>query len=70
MPYITEELWSWTFAEETGEASIHRAAWPGASDFESVASPNDPESFALAAAHLAAINNLKADNELSLGPDS
>ena len=67
MPYITEELWSWTFAEETGEASIHRAAWPGASDFESVASPSDPESFALAVAALAAINKCKADNEVSLG---
>jgi valyl-tRNA synthetase len=67
MPYITEEIWSWTFAEETGEASIHRAAWPQASEFESVASPNDPESFALAVAALAAINKCKADNEVSLG---
>jgi valyl-tRNA synthetase len=67
MPYITEEIWSWTFAEETGEASIHRAPWPNASDFESVAGPDDSESFTLAVAALASINKCKADNEVSLG---
>ena len=33
MPYITEEVWSWVFAEETGHPSIHRAPWPGEDDF-------------------------------------
>ncbi|MCS5637579.1 MAG: valine--tRNA ligase, partial [Myxococcota bacterium] len=28
LPYISEEVWSWSFAEESGEASIHRAPWP------------------------------------------
>jgi hypothetical protein len=26
LPYITEEVWSWAFAEETDHASIHRRA--------------------------------------------
>src|SRR5207247_1547083 len=28
LPYITEEIWSWAFAEETGSRSIHAAPWP------------------------------------------
>ena len=28
VPTITEEVWSWTFADETGYASIHQAPWP------------------------------------------
>ncbi len=67
MPYITEEIWSWAFAEETGEASIHRAPWPSAADFESIAAPQSPGSFELAVGALAAINKCKADAEVSMG---
>ena len=28
VPTITDEVWSWTFAEETGYGSIHQAPWP------------------------------------------
>jgi valyl-tRNA synthetase len=67
MPYITEEIWSWTFADETGEHSIHQAPWPSAEQFASIEAPADPQSFDLAVAALAAINKCKADNEVSLG---
>ena len=66
LPYITEEVWSWAFAEETGAASIHRAPWPGADELRGVAAPDDPESFAVAIAALAAIYKAKADAELSV----
>jgi valyl-tRNA synthetase len=33
LPYVTEEAWSWGFAESTGLRSIHRAPWPSAVDF-------------------------------------
>lgn len=35
VPTITDEVWSWVFAEETGFASVHQAPWPG----ESATSP-------------------------------
>jgi valyl-tRNA synthetase len=67
LPYITEEVWSWVFAAETGHASIHVAPWPGDADFAGVSAPADPQSFAVAVSALAAINKAKADAEVSMG---
>jgi valyl-tRNA synthetase len=72
IPYITEEIWSWSFALEiegtdaTGR-SIHTAAWPGAADFAGIDAPAHDESFETAVAALAAINKSKADAEVSMG---
>jgi valyl-tRNA synthetase len=67
LPYITEEVWSWAFAEETGHASVHAAPWPGARDFEAVAAPADAGSFDVAVAALAAINKGKSEGGVSVG---
>ncbi|MDH3518878.1 MAG: valine--tRNA ligase [Myxococcales bacterium] len=67
LPYITEEVWSWAFAEETGHASIHRAAWPSDADFADIQAPDDAASFDVAVACLAAINKAKADAAVSMG---
>ena len=40
LPYITEEIWSWRFAEESGRnRSVHTAAWPVDSELVTVAVP-------------------------------
>jgi valyl-tRNA synthetase len=67
LPYITEEIWSWAFAEESGHASIHAAPWPGDADFEGVKAPAETRSFDLAVAAHQAINRAKADAEVSMG---
>ena len=67
LPYICEEVWSWSFAAETGHASIHRAAWPTAEELAAIAPPADPRGFALASAALAAIHKAKADAAVSMG---
>jgi len=75
LPYISEEIWSWCFAEEANPGasgvarSVHRAAWPGDADFEGIAPPDDERSFDVAVAALAAINKAKADAEVSMGRD-
>ncbi len=67
LPYITEEVWSWTFAAETGHASIHRAPWPGPDDFAGIDGPADPACFAAAVACYAAINKGKSEAKASPG---
>jgi valyl-tRNA synthetase len=67
LPYVTEEVWSWAFAEDTDCASIHRSPWPGPADFEGVEAPADPESFETGVAALAAINKAKADAAVGMG---
>ncbi len=67
LPYITEEVWSWVFARETGTASIHVAAWPSAADFEGIDPPDDAASFDLAMTCLTAINKAKSEAGVSAG---
>ncbi|MEE8582036.1 MAG: valine--tRNA ligase [Myxococcota bacterium] len=67
LPYISEEVWSWAFAAETGQPSIHRTPWPGADDFAGIEAPQEERSFDLAVAALAAINKCKADAAVSMG---
>jgi valyl-tRNA synthetase len=67
LPYITEEVWSWAFAEETGHGSIHRAPWPTSQEFAALEAPADPGSFEVAVSCLAALNKTKADAEVSVG---
>ncbi len=70
LPYITEEVWSWVFAEEKGEQSIHRAPWPGNDDFQGIEPPSSDASFDVAVACWAAINKSKADAEVSMGREA
>ena len=67
VPYISEEVWSWTFADESGEPLVHGAAWPSPDELAIADAPTNPQSFDVAVAALAAINKAKADAEVSMG---
>jgi valyl-tRNA synthetase len=67
LPYISEEVWSWSFAAEAGQPSIHRAPWPSARDFAGIAEPADAGSFDLAVACWNALLKAKADAAVSMG---
>jgi valyl-tRNA synthetase len=66
LPYITEEVWSWAFAGEKGQPSVHRAPWPSAADF-AAAAPGDEGSLELAVDCLTAINKRKTEAGVSVG---
>jgi valyl-tRNA synthetase len=67
LPYVTEEVWSWAFADETGHPSIHRAPWPTLAELEAIAPPADAESLTTAIAALGAINKGKTERGASVG---
>jgi valyl-tRNA synthetase len=70
LPYITEEIWSWAFAAESGRASVHVAAWPTDADFSGIAPAADAASFETAVAAYLAINKAKADASVSAGRET
>jgi len=67
LPFITEEIWSWSFATESGHRSIHRAPWPQASELDDIPEPRHPESLAVATAALGAIHKAKTLSGMSIG---
>jgi valyl-tRNA synthetase len=56
LPYITDEVWSWRYAGETGSASIHASAWPSDADFPELAAGGNDGIFDVAVEALYAIN--------------
>ncbi len=66
LPYITEEIWSWAFAEETEWPEIHKASWPSKTDFQEIEAAQCPESFDLAVAGVTEIRKYKTEQGISI----
>jgi valyl-tRNA synthetase len=68
LPYVTEEVWSWGFADGTGTPSIHRAAWPSADEFrEAAPGPEGGAAFDTACAFLDAVRRAKSAAGATVG---
>jgi valyl-tRNA synthetase len=67
LPYITEEVWSWAFAEETGQPTIHRAPWPGVQELAGIGLPAYSQSLQVAIDALATLHKAKTDRGGSAG---
>lgn len=65
LPYITEEVWSWCFAEEKNQLSIHNAKYPTLIELEKHSAPKSKEVFKSALHFLDEIKKYKAARNLS-----
>jgi valyl-tRNA synthetase len=61
LPFVTEEVWSWW-----QEGSVHRAAWPVASELPA---GGDPKTVTVAAEALAGVRKAKSDAKVSMRAD-
>jgi valyl-tRNA synthetase len=68
LPYVTEEIWSWGFAEAEGAASIHLAPWPSPDEFAAIgAGEEGAPTFDAALACLEAVHRAKTAAGASVG---
>jgi valyl-tRNA synthetase len=66
VPTITDEIWSWVFAEETGHLSIHKAPWPTPEELDSIPASEVTGSFQAACDAISAIRKAKSESGVSL----
>jgi valyl-tRNA synthetase len=66
LPYVTEEVWSWRFAAEGRERSVHTAHWPDPSETARLPSETAPEIFASGVEVLRKIRAAKTTAKKSL----
>ena len=66
LPFVTEEVWSWRFAGEGRERSIHTAPWPSPEETASLPEPEHADAFECATEVLRKIRSTKTQAKKSL----
>jgi valyl-tRNA synthetase len=61
LPFATEEVWSWW-----QEGSIHRAAWPSATELQAAEQGGDPNVLTAASVTLSALRKVKSERKMSM----
>jgi valyl-tRNA synthetase len=65
VPFVTEEVWSWRFADGD-RPSVHTAKWPAASEVEVVPRPDHARTYDAAVEVLSAVRGAKTKAQKSL----
>jgi len=65
LPYITEEIWSWSFVEEYNIESIHSTEFPSVNDFDEIKNPIHNDTYKTMLLFLDEIKKYKSINNLS-----
>lgn len=67
LPFITEEIWSWRFAQSEGsEGSVHVAAYPTLAEFEGLPEPSASSCYAAGVEVLVKIRSAKTEGKRNL----
>lgn len=67
VPYITEEVWRWAYAEDKGmHASIHKSPWPSLDELAAVPAPQHDGLYDTAVAVLDVVRKAKAEANISM----
>jgi valyl-tRNA synthetase len=66
MPYVTEEVWSWSFAGDGKARSVHTSAWPTSAEFEAVPRPEVDGTFEAAVEVMTKVRGAKTKAQKSL----
>jgi valyl-tRNA synthetase len=66
LPYVTEEVWSWSFAGEDRAKSVHTSAWPTAAELEVIPRPEEEGTFEAAVEVMTKIRGAKTIAQKSL----
>ncbi len=67
LPYITEEIWSWSFAEQTGkDSSVHTTLWPSVNELAEVTLDAPRDTLPLAIEVIGKIRGAKTEQQKSL----
>ena len=66
LPYVTEEVWSWSFAEDDKDASVHTTNWPSLEEVSSVSAAESPLTFDAAMEVIGKIRGAKTGAQKSL----
>jgi valyl-tRNA synthetase len=66
IPYVTEEVWSWSFSGEGREQSVHTSPWPTVGELEIVPRPEHEDTLEAAVEVMTAIRGAKTLAQKSL----
>jgi valyl-tRNA synthetase len=67
LPYVTEEVWSWAFAESESAPSVHRASWPSARELGDLPAEAGGATLGAACAFLDAVRKAKSGAGATVG---
>ena len=67
LPFITEEVWSWTYSTDNDmHESVHKSPWPALAELESIPEPEQNGLYDLALQVIEAVRKAKADQNVSI----
>jgi valyl-tRNA synthetase len=66
LPYITEEIWTWSFAGTQNTPSIHKSSWPVFEEVSSAARPRFDNIFELSVALISDVRGKKTSAQKNL----